>query len=76
MNVFENPPSHDILDDKMSKKILDQFNSEKNMEPIVGSRSTGKTNNKLPPKGKNEDIVSSMAARLSKVELTCASQRA
>lgn len=27
MNVFENPPSHDILDDRISNKILDQFNS-------------------------------------------------
>lgn len=26
MNVFENPPNHDILDDRMSKRILDQFN--------------------------------------------------
>ncbi len=31
MNVFENPPSHDILDDRVSKRILDQFNAEKNV---------------------------------------------
>ena len=76
MNVFENPPNHDILDDRVSKKILDQFNIEKNIEPIGSSKSTGKPTPKLPPKGKNDDLLSSMAARLSKLEQTCANQRA
>jgi hypothetical protein len=57
MNVFENPPSHEILDDDMSRRILKQFQSEKNMDPIVAPKSVGKNTPtptpKLPPKGKN-----------------------
>lgn len=82
-------PSPDLLDDELSKRILKDFASE--LSPPVPSskiekKVTGKEEStvKLPPRQKvsntsvpqsENDLLTTMAARLKNVEMTCKNQR-
>jgi hypothetical protein len=69
----------DMLDEEMSKRVLKNFQDEglfkKRENPILVNNVASHGSKNALPKAKDNDIVATMAARLTKTELTAQSQR-